>query len=792
MIDLRAVIPAAAAWLAALVLLSSPPALVPVALLCWTLGIALVVVAASSRNSSSRNSSSQGSPSRSATAATAGLAVVAIALVATSAAVQGESRRPAVLEAALRPGVPVQVTVVVTQTVATESLTSESGEQQGTHFRATLTSVDELAVSVPVRVFDGAPVERAGIGTTLALSATLSPTDDGGDISYLLFATEPAEIVAPMPWQLAWADSLRAGFASASEQLPGDGGTLLPGLAIGDTGRVDDRLDSHMKTSSLSHLTAVSGANCAIVVGLIMLVGAAAGLPRWARVVASLAVLAGFVVLVTPEPSVLRAALMAALVLVFIASGRPVRGLPVLACAVVGLLVLDPWLSRSFGFVLSVLATAGLLVLAGPIARLLARWMPLWIAAVIAVPLAAQLACQPVLVLLDASLPLYGVIANMLAAPAAPLATVIGLAACLVLPVAAPVGQVLAMLAWLPAAWIAAVASFFAGLPLARVPWPGGGAGATLLAALTVGVIVLVLAPLSSRSRRAVAFGLCSLLVVALSAVVANRVVSEFDRPGGWQYAACDVGQGDAMVVRSAGTVAVIDTGREPGPLAHCLESLGIGRVALLVLTHFDLDHVGGYKDVLGRVDSLLIGPSSGPDDDRIVQQLADAGARVQQASKGESGLLGELRWRVLWPLQRGSGIEPGNDASIAMVFEPVGACATGCISSLFLGDLGEEAQRRMLAENPFFPAVDLVKVSHHGSSDQDARVYERASAAVALIGVGTNNYGHPHETILGILASAATTVGRTDQHGLVLVSTGEQPGTLTLWTERSSPETRG
>lgn len=118
-----------------------------------------------------------------------------------------------------------------------------------------------------------------------------------------------------------------------------------------------------MKDSSLTHLTAVSGANCAVIVGLVLALAAAAGLRRPARGVAALAALGAFVILVTPQPSVLRAAVMAAVLIVSTASGRPSRGLPALAVAVVVLLTGDPWLARDLGFALSVLATAGLLVL---------------------------------------------------------------------------------------------------------------------------------------------------------------------------------------------------------------------------------------------------------------------------------------------------------------------------------------------------------------------------------------------------------------------------------------------
>jgi len=130
------------------------------------------------------------------------------------------------------------------------------------------------------------------------------------------------------------------------------------------------------------------------------------------------------------------------------------------------------WLPRDQGFALSVLGTAGLLVLARRLAQRLSAWLPRGLALALAVPLAAQLACQPVLILLNPALPLFGVPANLVAEPAAPVATVLGCLACLVLPWAPALGQVVVWLAWLPSAWIAAVARFAAGLPGAALPWP--------------------------------------------------------------------------------------------------------------------------------------------------------------------------------------------------------------------------------------------------------------------------------------------------------------------------------
>src|SRR5690606_24846741 len=315
-----------------------------------------------------------------------------------------------------------------------------------------------------------------------------------------------------------------------------------------------------------------------VVVALVMALTSALGLSRRVRIGASLTALVGFVVLVTPDASVVRAAVMAAVVLLAVGSGRPVRGVPVLALAVVLLLTVDPWWCRSFGFVLSVLATGGLLVLAPVLARALERWMPASLALVLAIPLSAQLACQPVLILLTPAIPVYGVVANVLAAPAAPVATVLGLLACVGFSSLVPLGHVLAGVAWLPSSWVAAVAQFFAAMPAAQAPWVEGAAGVLLM----IGLVVLVMRA-ATRDRWA-ARVLAVALVLYLALVASLDWGQRAGLPTDWQIAACPVGQGDAMIVRSAGQVALIDTGPDPELLAACLDRLAIDRIDLLVL----------------------------------------------------------------------------------------------------------------------------------------------------------------------------------------------------------------
>jgi competence protein ComEC len=771
-LDLRLVLPAAVGWAAAWLAVAEPGGARWAAACGWCAAGVLVAQALAGRGRWRR------------WLGVAAVCLVAGALVAGSAALHAPQRQPDWVLALSDHGRMLDVLVTAGERTG-------GGARDGP-FSGTLRGVapagrDDavLAADSPVLVFGKAP--EAGIGATLRFRGTLAAAEPEDDVAFLLFAEGPGNAVAPPPAVIDWANRLRDGLAAEAARLPGEGGDLLPGLAIGDTSAVGEPLDEAMKASSLSHLTAVSGANCAIIVGLVVLLGAAAGLSRTARIAAAVLVLAAFVVLVTPQASVVRASVMATIVLLAIGSGRPVRGVPVLSLAALVLLVADPWLSRDYGFALSVLATGGLLVLAPPLAALLTRWLPRWLATVVAVPLGAQLACQPVLLMLAPTVPLFGVVANVLAEPAAPLATVVGLLACVLLPVVPWAGTALAGIAWLPAAWIAAVAGFFAALPGAALPWPGGVPGVLLLAVVTAGVLVGTLAPLSAHSRAAAGGAALLVLVAVVGAGAGIRVTEQLSRPGDWQIAACDIGQGDAVLVRSAGETALIDTGPDPEPLEACLDTLGVDRIDLLVLSHFDLDHVGGTSAVTGRVVRALHGPPGEPDDERLLEALRAEGAAVEQVARGATGMLGELRWEVLWPRARLGGVEPGNDASVTMDFTPVGRCAGGCLSSLFLGDLGERSQSLVLAAGGV-EEVDVVKVSHHGSADQLPRLYETAHARVGVISVGAeNDYGHPTAALLDELARSGTTAARTDRSGLVLLTPGDEAGTVALWAQRSA-----
>lgn len=793
---------AGGSWAVALVTTFLPDAAVFVALALWALVLGLLLRIAGSRRP-------RGTERRRATGhrAVIGLLAIAAAAAAASHVALAQSARAEAERFALGGG----RSVIVEATVVGKIEVRATGEWA---FDAVATRLItgpvrdavrfDIAVRVPPNEVDRS--DLLDVGADVVLRGTARTARAGERAVLAVTASRGLSVRSPPQGILAVAGELRRGLIASSSGLPPPGAGLIPGLAVGDTSTVTPELDAAMKQSSLSHLTAVSGANCAIVVGLAFGAVAAAGGSRRARVAGGVAALVGFVLLVTPEPSVVRAAAMALIAMMGVLLGRTGAGVSVLSLAVAVLLVADPWLAGSLGFALSALATGSLLLFARPLATGLARRMPRALALALSVPLAAQLACGPLLVIIAPTVPLYGVAANLLAAPAAPVATIVGLAACL----AAPLPWVqsgLTAIAWLPAAWIAGTAQTFSALPGDQVPWLEGWPGAAALAVVggAIGAVIVIpriaVPPESATSERPAppvrmrpartslpraqqvrrASGLLLALVVGIVAgsTALTTIAGRFTLPEAWSVLACDVGQGDAVLLRSAGAIALIDTGPDPDLLTRCLDRVGVDRIDLLVLTHFDLDHAGGVAAVVGRVATALHGPVGTPAGARVLADLEHGGARALPAHAGTAGTLGGSTWRVMWPPRETRAYPPGNDVSIVMDVR-----GGGMPTSLFLGDLSASPQASLAASGRLDPPYDLVKIAHHGSADQDAGLYEMLHPALALITVGAENtYGHPRAETLAALTALGARIARTDRQGVIAV--WRAGDAVSVWRER-------
>ena len=643
----------------------------------------------------------------------------------------------------------------------------------------------ERAVAAPVMLlWSTAPPAEADVGAVLRVSGTTIATDPGDRAALMVRVTDLAAIREP-EGILAAASTLRARLRATAATLPGPGAELVPGLAVGDTLPLGPELDGAMQRTSLTHLTAVSGANCAIVVGAGFAACAALRLRRGVRVAVALGLLAAFVLLVTPEPSVVRAAVMSAIAMLALLLGRLATGAAALSAATAACLAADPWLAGSIGFALSVAATGALLVLARPLAHGLQRWLPQPWAITVAVPVAAQLTTSPLIATLTPTVPVYGMLANLLAAPAAPLVTVIGLAACVTAPI--PVlPSMLAAIAWLPASWIAGVALTIEDIPGAVLPLPGGAAGPIVLVAAGTACVMLLIPPGRSPAmlwgRRISSVVAATMAGTVAGSLLLTSIAAPLTIPSRWSLAVCDVGQGDAIVARSGESTMLIDTGGDTSALNRCLTRLGIGRLDVLVLTHFDADHAGAAPAVVDRVDLVLHGPPPPPSAGLPASLHA---GRVMLASEGLEGDLGGARWRVLWPPSDTVGYEPGNDLSVVVELSGPEMPRT-----LLLGDLGADAQAALGRSGMLAPPYPVVKIAHHGSADQDAQLYRQLQPRLGLISVGEGNpHGHPRAAALDLLASLGTAVARTDREGLILVGPGPDP---TWWRERARAPTVG
>ena len=536
----------------------------------------------------------------------------------------------------------------------------------------------------------------------------------------------------------------------------GDAGALIPGMVLGDTSKQSPIFKADMKRSGLTHLVAVSGANFAIVSAFVLW-----GMQffvrsiRW-RLFATSLFLASFIALVRPSPSVLRAAAMAAVLLVAKGSRRPSDSLPALGFAIAAVVIGDPWQARDAGFALSVLATAGLLLFAPRIISWLSKYLPKLISEALAPPIAATIFCSPVLIAIAGYLAPMSVIANLLAAPAVAPITIIGFIAALISPVAPFLTRALIFVIHFPAAFITWIAHWAAQFPVLKM------SSAILILLLVVLWFARTL--LQAHWKKYVAITLCFLLFISW--------IGRW--PGGnWSVANCDIGQGDSSVINLGNHRGiVIDVGPDAGLEDACLKALGIREIPLLILSHFHADHVEGLPGLLKKrnVGQVWVSNNTDPIFESARVQSWLKGINIQVVTRGMQSRISNIDINILWPLTSTQQFasNPGDGSSINN--SSIATMITSPDFSLFTaGDLEPPVQELLRAD---LTHVDIYKVCHHGSKYQDPEFMANLSPAIAMISVGAGNtYGHPAAQTLAALTRLGARVVRTDTDGAIAIA---------------------
>lgn len=501
---------------------------------------------------------------------------------------------------------------------------------------------------------------------------------------------------------------------------------LVSGFLIGEVAALPAADAEALRRAGLSHYVAVSGSNVALFLGAWWLVsGPLAWSPR-RRALAGLAGLAVFVVITRWEASVMRAAVMAAIVLAGRLRGASVGPWPALGWAVTALVLVDGGIAASPGFQLSVAATAGIL-LGIPLWH---RRRPAWLWATLGATASAQAAVAPLLLVHFGSLPLLAPVTNLVAAPLVVTATVLG-----------GVGSVLG------APRVVAMATAAAGivLRLARAATDLPQVGATA-------VIVMAALGVAAAAHR----GLRPVLALVAGVVVA-AVLAPPAPPSGPTVSFLDVGQGDAAVLRGpGGEVILIDGGPDAGVLRGHLRDLGVTRIDLLAITHRHADHTTGLVD-LGVPVVRVWHPDQGGEGgsfDTVLAQQRGRGAVVEVPPVGTSGTIGAFTVEVVGPERRYAS---PNDGSLVLMVAAAG------VTVLFSGDIEAVAQ----ADLGPLPA-DIMKVPHQGAATSDPGWLAASAPAIAVISVGPNDFGHPDPGVVAVLERAGAVVRRTDHDGTI------------------------
>ncbi len=667
----------------------------------------------------------------------------------------------------------------------------------------------------------------AGSGDRLRLRASIELAEDFDGFAYREYLARQgvgaigrprfAEVVQTATGPAAMLAGIReALLGGLNGVVPEPEAAMGAGILLGVRASIAPEINDAFATAGLTHVVAISGWNIAIVAALVAaLVRPLERRPggRWTTAFVAAATVGGYVVLTGASPSVVRAALMAAAMLVARLGGSRAHAASALGLAALVMLLVAPAVLWDVGFQLSLLATGGLIWFGGAIERRMPAW-PAWIREPVALTLAAQLTTLPVILVNFERLSLVAPIANILVVPFVPVAMLFSAIASVagVLDSAVPMSAVGDAMTWLAggAAWlvlrvIVTLGTAVASLPHAAVdvsiPPPIAVAWLPILGLATWALGTSSAADRSpgeqtASARAAFARRLVRPTPAGLVLVAILLAVTVASRPDGRLHlTTLDIGQGDAILLETpTGKTMLIDGGPDP---ELTLRRLGanlpffVRRIDVLVLSHPHQDHVAGLVDVLARfeVGAILHAgiPFENPAYARLMADASEAGIGVTLARAGQTFMLDPTTSiEIVYPSEADAtaSLPEGdiNNGSVVMVVRH------GGFAALLTGD-AEGPIEAALVSRGALSLVDVLKVGHHGShSSTTAGLVDAVEPSMAVISSGADNeYGHPApETLATLGARPGIGVYRTDLQGdIEVVSDGRsyRVGTDAGWS---------
>lgn len=582
--------------------------------------------------------------------------------------------------------------------------------------------------------------------------------------------------------------------------LPNPEAGLLNGILLGLSHTLPDDLDAAFRITGLKHIIVISGFHISLLIQAAVL-SLRNLLHRWWALGASLVVVILYTVFVGPTPSIVRAALMGCFFVMGQLLGRPSRPLTSLAAASLCMTLWDPLVLWSVSFQLSLAATLGLLIIEPLLAKGVygwliprmdddraRRWLEL-LRNVLLATVAAQTLILPIVWYHFGTVSLVSLLANPLVLFIQPAIMAFGALATLLGVLWLPLGRVAAWTVWPFLHYTTAVVQLLARVPGAAIEAPTLSARGlwTLYGLMAVAFVLAQEEPrehfrrwFSQRLREAKERGLArnslahgGVLALVLVAVLVWSAAGTLP-DGKLHFYTLDVGQGDALLLRSpGGRVILVDGGPDPLALTSHLGRIlpfWRRRIDLVVVTHGDSDHLAGLVPVVERyrVDYVMEPADMGenPLIDQWRASVEASDATVIHAARGQKMHFGEdLVLEVLHPPEGATRMVAGDDNENSVVLRVrMGYCVM-----LLTGDIGVQTEKELLDQG-LLSQITLLKVSHHGSDGSTSEAFLSAvNPAIAVISVGEDNrFGHPSERVLQELEAIGCDVLRTDLHGTI------------------------
>ncbi|MDR3127803.1 MAG: ComEC/Rec2 family competence protein [Bifidobacteriaceae bacterium] len=628
---------------------------------------------------------------------------------------------------------------------------------------------------------------------------------------------------------------IRAAFIDMTDKLNPVGRALVPAIALGYTNNFDDNLSDNFKISGLTHLVAISGSHFVIIISLIGVILLAFNIKKTIAAGIEIICILAFMSLVHPQPSVIRAAFMGIIGLVGLILQRKSLALTALSATIITLLIIDPYLATSYGFAMSCSAALGIILLTPKLTILLSRFIGKTIASIVSVTLAAQFFCGPIIILIYPFFTPYTLMANFLATPFVAPATILGVLSALISPLIPQMAYILAFSSTIFAYPLYIISKLISFLPLAKLAWVNGLIGCLLMILLNIilywtisGKIwnntykkIKKVLPAFIESKLSLLYTditqkikhykvvflqkpililtLIALLFIPLvitgSIILPKYFITTIDP--NWKIAACNIGQGDASVIKtSQNSAIVIDVGSDNNKINNCLSDLNIQTIDLLILSHWHDDHVGGLLGAINnrQTKQAIVSNLETPTGESKLgyNKLQSENIPTSQAKEGESGYYidnntnHKIQWYIFQTLKSNktkSNINTNsqtstkstnnedsfsNDSSVGVIIY------SNNLKAIFLGDMEKQAQAEALKrlKQLNMGEFDILKVAHHGSKTQNNDLAKLINPKIAIFEVGRDNsYGHPNDKTINLFTNLGSQIIRTDIDGLSGVS---------------------